>query len=373
MKRIKGKLRILYVVSIMPPYPGGAAVDYAVFVKGVGSDRFSERVESVTVLTEKGCSKNYASPKIRIKDILLNYDTAPSTSKSFFSQMANYTTILWHILFGGYDIVHIHARYVYARYSGRIVWLALVLSRACAVVDLRDRFYNGLGFGVYFIVCSDALKKYYSRINGARCIPVPIDFPDEKVLKKGGENIAYFGTIAANKGVYELIDGFVHYRRNNAAFAELHLYGANALGDKFLRAIDRKEGVRYMGVIDSGEVIKKIAEYGAVVLPSVSEGMPRVCLETIHCERVIVCHRNIKAIIPCIPEDFVLNDLTPGEFARVFEKVEGVKEPVKYGYDFTAHNPESVCSILVKHYEEIYASRRSRSGECEAHLIKRRG
>ena len=54
MKRRNGKLRILYVVSIMPPYPGGAAIDYASFVRGIGSGRFKECVESVTVLTERG-------------------------------------------------------------------------------------------------------------------------------------------------------------------------------------------------------------------------------------------------------------------------------------------------------------------------------
>ena len=370
MTRAKGKLKILYVVSIMPPYAGGAAIDYSSFVSGMGSDRFRERVESVTVLTEKGCARDYGS-RVVIRDSLLNYDTAPSASKSLLSQLVNYITILRHILFGGYDVVHIHARYVYSGYIGRVVWLALVLSGASAVVDLRDRFYNGFGFGVSFIVCSDALKKYFSRISSARCIPVPLAFTELDDRNKGGKNFAYFGTIAANKGVFELIDGFDHYRRKKGGFAELHFYGSNTLGDKFLGAIAGKEGVRYMGVIEGGEVINKITEYGAVVLPSLSEGMPRVCLESIYCERAIVCHRNIKDIIPCIPYDFVLNDLAPGEFARVFERVGHLKGPVAYGYDFTAHHPESVCSLLLKHYEEIHASGRFGRGECEAHLIKR--
>jgi len=366
--RGRGKLRILYIVSIMPPHAGGAAIDYASFVRGVGGERHKDTVESVTVLTEKGCRRDYG-PLVRIKDSLSNYDTAEN--RSLLAQLRNYATILRHILFGGYDIVHIHARYVYARYAGRAVWLALALSRANAVVDLRDRFYNGFGFGVNFIVCSDGLREYYSRIKGARCIPVPLDLPDTGAWKKGGDNLAYFGTIAANKGVMELIDGFALYREKESAFKELHLYGANAMGDRFLRAIEGKKGVRYMGVVESGEVMRKITEFKAVALPSMSEGMPRVCLETMYCAKPIICHRNIKSILPCIPDEFVLDGLAPKEFARVLEKAAKVEGPVEYGYDFTAHHPESVCSLLVKEYGEIRAPGRRKMGEGQARLLEK--
>lgn len=370
MNRGKRRLKILYVVSIMPPYPGGAAVDYASFVSGLGGERFIQSVESVTVLTEKGCARDYPS-RVRIKDSLINYDTA--ARKSHLAQLLNYMSILWHILFGGYDVVHVHARYVYGRYIGRVVWLALVVSRAAAFVDLRDRFYNGFVFGVNFIVCSDALKEYYSRVKRPRCVPVPMTLGAAQRVDRPGRNLAYFGTIAASKGVMELIDGFARYRREGGGLAELHVYGANAMGDGFLRAIEGRVGIRYLGAIESSEVMKKIPQYAAVVLPSVSEGMPRVCLETISCERVIVCHRNIKSILPCIPDEFVLNDLTPGEFARVLKSIEKVEGPVAYGYDFSVHRPESVCSLLVRHYDETSAYGRHGRDEGGAHLIKRRG
>jgi len=364
------KLRILYIVSIMPPYQGGAATDYSSFVKTLGSDRFSGVVESITVLTERGCAINYG-PRVRIKDSLTNYDTAEN--KSFFAQLVNYMRIILHVLFGGYDVVHIHARYVYARHIGRLVWLALVLTRSASVVDLRDRFYNGFGFAVHFIACSDALREYYSWIKNVRCVPVPLELPDAGEVKGEGRNLAYFGNIAENKGVMELVEGFDRYRKECRGLVELHLYGANAMGEDFLCAIKGRVGVRYMGVVDGGEVLKRISGYRAVVLPSKSEGMPRVCLETIYCGRPIVCHRNIKSILPCIPDNFVLDDLTPGEFSRVFKNVEKVSGPVEYGYDFSVHGPLSVGSELLACYGGLFAPGRVATDKGGARLIKRRG
>lgn len=370
MSRGAGRLKILYVVSIMPPHQGGAATDYASFVRGLADERFNRSVESVSVLTERGCAKGYG-PRVEVKDRLLKYDTADE--KRFLAQAVNYLIILGHILFGGHDIVHIHARYVYARRIGRIVWLALLLSRTKAVVDLRDRFYRGFGFGANFIVCSGALKEYYSWIKGAKCIPVPLALPAPVAWSEGENNIAYFGAISANKGVMELIEGFEQYRSSHGGFAELHLYGANAMGEDFISAIKDKKWVRYMGSVASGEVFEKIMEYRAVVLPSASEGMPRICLEAIYCEKPVVCHRNIRSIIPCIPGGFVLDNLTPEEFTRVFKNLEGREGPVRYGYDFSVHRPQSVCAALLKHYEDLRDATHAPRGEGATDLIKRRG
>ncbi|MFQ5736841.1 MAG: glycosyltransferase [Thermodesulfobacteriota bacterium] len=351
MRRKGRKLRILYIISIMPPYAGGAAVDYGIFVRGFNGRRFSSSVEKITVLTERGCRKDYG-PSVEVRDILFNYDSAQS--KSFLKQAANYLMILAYILCGRHDVVHIHARYVYARRIGRVLWAALMLSRSRAVVDIRDRFYDNFGWGPSFLVCSDSLKEYYSWIKGAAYIPVPLALPEVERRKPAGRHMAYFGTIAANKGVIELIEGFKRYSDGNDNGVELHIYGANSMGERFTREVDAHPRIRYFGAIPNPEVLHKIPGYHAVVLPSRSEGMPRVCLETIYCGRIIVCHRNIKRIIPCIPEEFVIEEITPAEFERVFASIEGVTS-VSYDYDFTIHRPESVCVKLLAHYMETGA------------------
>lgn len=346
-KRREKRLRILYIVSIMPPYPGGAAVDYSCFLRGFSNGKYAALIDRITVLTEKGCQRDYGSPVIEVRDRLFNYDSAER--KRFSRQALNYLMILHAILFARCDVIHIHARYVYARYIGRLIWLALYISRAASVVDIRDRFYNGFGRGPSFLVCSSSLKEYYSWIKGTTLIPVPLSL--SPIAKSAsGKDIAYFGTIAANKGIMELVEGFKQYVTGKGGM-ELHIYGANSMGETFTGAIKDVERIKYFGPVPNGEILDRIKGYRAVVLPSKSEGMPRICLETMYCGRIIVCHRNIKSIIPCIPDAYVLEDITPEELKKVFVRLEAEEYgPITYDYDFGIHRQESVCDMLLSHY-----------------------
>ncbi len=342
-------IRVLYIVSIMPPYPGGAAVDYGVITTCMGR-AFTGEVSRIRVLTERGCSRDVPE-KVEIDDRLLNYDSVEGGDKKRIRQALNYLMILGNIIFSGSDVIHIHARYVYSRYMGRVVWAALLASRAKVLIDIRDRFYNNFGWGHKYLVCSEDLLGYYSWIEDLCYLPVPIN-PAPVKARPPEEKMAYFGSISRNKGVMELIEGYRTYHEESARKMELHFYGPNAIGREFEEAVMSAPGVRYMGVVPNDRVIEKINEYKATVLPSESEGMPRICLETIYCRRIAICHRNVHHTIPEIPEEFVLNGTGPDEFKRVFLNVERSDGEIQYGYDFAAHMPENVCRGLVSIYRE---------------------
>lgn len=343
---MKKKMNILFIVSIMPPFAGGAAVDYGLLLNNFAR-RFEREFMRISVLTEKGCSKD--NERIVFRDSLYNYDSA--STRSFLKQFVNYLIIIAHIIFTRSDVIHIHARYVYAKYAGRIVWLALILSRARVVVDIRDRFYSNFGFGLDFTVCSGELMSFYHWIKRKEYIPVPLALPPAgKAVPK--PHLAYFGSISFNKGVMELIDGYKEYLKERGGLSELHFYGPNAIGEAFERAILEVPSIRYMGIIASEEMVARILGYKAVILPSPSEGMPRVCLETIYSGRIIACHENVRRILPCIPERFVLKDTTPGEFKRVFREIENSGFEISYGYDFKIHDPEEVCAAFLTVYRK---------------------
>lgn len=351
------EMNILFIVSILPPYPGGAAVDYWSFLQGLSRRREFCKVK---VLTEKGCSKGIEN--VTFIDTLFNYDSAGAGAKSRVKQAVNYLLILCRIISAREDVIHIHARYVYAKYVGRLIWLALLLSRAKAVIDIRDRFYCNFGFGQNFIVCSEELHKYYSWVRKAAFVPVPIEVKAVGQMTLG-RHIAYFGAVAANKGVLELVDGYKEYAKARKDPLELHIYGPNIMGELFLKKIEGSDKIKYFGPIPVEEVPERIAESRGVVLPSRSEGMPRVCLETMALGRVIACHRNVGAIFPCISDEFVLEDLTPSEFKRVLSNIEASSGQASYDYDFSVHAPESVTERLLELYARVLGQER-KEGSC---------
>ncbi len=354
------KMNILFIVSILPPYPGGAAVDYRSFLQGLSK---RDDLCKVSVLTEKGCSKGI--DKVVFMDTLFNYDSAGAGAKSRIRQAANYLLILWRIISAKEDIIHIHARYVYSKYAGRVIWLALLLSRAKAVVDIRDRFYDNFGFGHHFIVCSEELLRYYSWVRNATCLPVPVDVK-ASARKAPGRHIAYFGSVARNKGILELVDGFKEYIKASKDPLELHIYGQDMIGEQFIKSMEGVDRIRFFGPIPAEEVPERISECRGVVLPSESEGMPRVCLETMMLGRVLACHRNVGAIFPCIPEEFVLEDLTPSEFKRVLTNMEVSGGHATYDYDFSAHAPENVSERLLELYTKVLGYTYKREGACSS-------
>jgi len=343
-------LRVLCIVSILPPYPGGAAVCFGNILQELAHGH-EDDLESVVVLTEKGCLRDYGGA-VRVHDRLFRYDSTGLNNRSFFKQLLNYLIILFYILFARKEMVHIHARYVYARYIGRVVWLALLVTRTKVVVDTRDRFYTNFGFGHNFLVCSRELEEFYGWIGKKEFLPIPMSFPELRKDIEMGHRVAYIGAIVENKGVIELLDGYAQYLKESKDPLELHIWGQNTLGGRFEEKA-RMCGAVYHGAAAPGEVFDRILESKAVILPSSSEGMPRVLLETICCKRAFICHSSVKSLASLLPEGFVLKEITPREIKRAFFEVEAHKGEVCCQYDLLSHSRALVASGLIGFYKRV--------------------
>ena len=350
IKKKSKPLKLLFICSILPPHTGGAALQGS-YILSTFSRKFRSEFNQISVLTERGCTIK-SNNTLRIHSILFNYDSVESQDKIFIKQLINYLIIIFYILFTRKDIIHIHARYVYAKYIGNIIWLSLLLSPSKVIIDIQDRFYNNFRFGHNFVVCSEELLEYYSWLKRKFFIPMPAKFPkiEDKRFK---HKVAYFGEITSNKGVIELINGYKKYLKDTDNPLELHFYGSNTLGKIFKEMIKNIAKIKYLGVIPHNRIFDKILEYKAVILPSKFEGLPRICLETMYCNRIIVCHKSIKQITPYLSDQFILGDFTPKTIKSVLFKIESYDKQITYDYNFTIHSPEKTCGKLINLYRRI--------------------
>ncbi|MEQ1747872.1 MAG: glycosyltransferase [Prosthecobacter sp.] len=112
-----------------------------------------------------------------------------------------------------------------------------------------------------------------SPIAGALYDPPPAD---------SGVKLAYFGRLAANKGLPMLIEAFVAVLLANDTI--LHIWGEGEIGEELCHLIgahDMQNRVRLMGRYPSGEEgAQLMCSYHALILPSTgSEGLPLILLE----------------------------------------------------------------------------------------------
>lgn len=342
---------VLFIYAILSPHVGGAAVCGSTMLSTLNKE-YRGMFKRIRVLTERGCNIK-SDHKLKVKSILLNYDSVSNHQKSFIKQAINYLIIICYILFAKKNIIHIHARYVYAKYIGKIIWLALFISPAKVIIDIRDKFYNNFRVGHNFIICSEDLLDFYSWVQNKHYIPIPIKFPPLNENIKQNHQIAYIGTITENKGVLELLEGYKQYVKESTNPLELHFWGLDTLKDGFEKEIKGIKSAKYCGYISNDEIFEKISEYKAIILPSKSEGMPRICLETMYCNRIIVCHKSLKSIIAYIPEQFVLNDISQEEIKNVLFQLELHDGQISYKYDFSIHYPENSCNKLINVYQQI--------------------
>jgi len=339
---------ILVVTSILPPHPGGAASCFSLILDAMG-ERYKDGDSKIVCLTERGAKKEYPA-SVTVDDTFFQYDSLPLSDRKPFLQLINYLKLTLHLIFNRYDVVHIHARYVYGKLMGGIIWHVLNIFQKRVVIDIRDRFYRGRADKHNYLLCSKGLVNHYKNIPISTMIPIPLSTEkNENVVPQ--HKVAYFGSIVENKGIFSLLEAYDNYSVTSEKPLKLELWGNNVIGDKFLDAINTKDGIEWMGVLPVEKVQSKMLEYKAIILPSKSEGFPRVCLEGMFANRIVVLHESIIDLTEFIPPEFVFKDDAVGGIEEALLSIENHSGIVSYDYDFSIHFPKNVVKKIV---ENIY-------------------
>jgi len=358
-------MNILILTPLFPPGIGGAATYFKLLVDHLSN---KQSVKKILVFTE------YVRNAPLFQNI--NYNTniwrcLPPRDhvaiKGFFYRFVMYClthillflTIPFVILKYNIDIIHSHSRL-----TRRYLYIVARIFHIKTIIDLRDKMFNPTNIKKFdVIICAskaiyaEAIRQNLPEVK-MNLVPIPFK-PFRKLNMQEGflekysitkPYLCFLGNVIQMKGIYELIDAFEGFILKNKNYS-LIIAGYNHEGRKLIRRIKNKPNIKYVGPLNSKDVAVFIKNSELLVLPSKSEGMPRVCLEAISLKKKVIIPPNIPELNKECPK-FVLNEVTSKDLQRKIEEIIDYKEIPSY--PLHRHNPAVVFDQVYNIYRKCF-------------------
>jgi glycosyltransferase involved in cell wall biosynthesis len=349
------------IYGLFAPYSGGAASDADLILRAL-----SERgeIDRVFLITEYHSSRvRETRGKVVVLSILPRRDSLPGlgllySAVSFVvTQLILVMLMVWIGLFRRRDILHFHSRLVYP-------WTAFLvrLLSLRAIVDVRDNFFKPASMSAFpaVLFVSQRIGECLARLVAPKrpiYFPVPIDKEQIFAYARNGSAhkplppyLLYAGILHESKGIPELIAAYRSFRAAHGARSpELLLIGRNHL--KHPIDFAALPGVRLCGELSAETTYRLIAGAERVVLPSKSEGMPRVCLEAMVLRVPVICPPAVAEFDLYCPRN-VLREVTA---EAIREMLELPRETlIVNGYPMERHDWKSIGPLLCTVYKRLY-------------------
>jgi len=371
-------MRIMLITPLFLPYPGGASIYFDLLSKSLAKKKDVEKVWILTKYlkgerlfrkTKKVTVLRYL-PKMRLQNKLLNQ----------VQSMLIPTMMVILSKFLRVDMVHYHSltSYKFIHYLSRLFGVPII----CDMRDLAAR--NEEALLAYYrhvsrvICCSEKICEFVHSdpilTKKTTHIPIPFEAPEKQIKKrviaiqeKYGIDpaipyLCFAGAIIEYKGIFELIEAFRLLRSKGykwflVIIGPMELERNSVIHRKFQSEIS-SPGIFYLGPLKRQHALGLIQGCEVFVLPSRSEGMPRVCLEAISLE--------VKAVLPgCVPEfqkhcpNFVLDEI---DTVNIAEKIEQVSKADKIPiYPLSNHDHTKIIDQTYALYMGLVLERKKRS------------
>jgi len=357
-------MRILITTALYPPAVGGAATHFDNIASHL--TRYGD-VEEVTILTERmpGEPASIVTGKLCLLRLLPTRVSAgrkplPTHAATYILTQGWFALRLRRLVRArGLDLIHFHTRF-----RGRHFFSALRHAGVPVIADLHDKMADPTRLASvadHLLCCGEGVLRF--AVEGgfsaqrATYIPLAFEPPDPRPPREiehlrhlyalqDDRYLLFVGDITYSKGVYELLDAFAGWQRHHPG-VRLLLVGTNREGRRFLKRLRLAEGVTYLGAIPHAHVLGLMQSAAIVLLPSRSEGLPRVMLEAIGLGRKVICPPDIPEFDRYCP-DFVLEHVEVSALVRKMEAVWQADRPPTY--PFALHRPP----VVVEQLHQIY-------------------
>ena len=360
-------MRLMLITALYPPAIGGAATYF-----GGIAPQLAQRddIEQVVVLTERMPNEPHTWSQGGLKVLRYLPTRVSLPQRPWLIHTVTYLlTQAWFTMrlpglvqHHGASLVHFHTRY-----RGRLFYASMRRSGVPVIADLRDKMTDPatlIDVADRLLCCAEGVRQFAVGggypAGGIESIPIPFALPGvpspeqvSDVQRRYGLDeepyLLFIGDITRNKGVYDLLEAYERWRpphrKVNLVFA-----GTNREGEHFLREVQRTTNVIYLGHVPHGDALALVRGAEILVLPSRSEGLPRVILEAVALGTKVICPPGIPEFEQHLSE-YVLPEVTPDCIVRMLKIVwDCAGSP---SYPFAKHRLRSVVGDLAGVYGRL--------------------
>lgn len=361
-------MRVLLITKCYPPYSGGAAVNYKIFLDELSK---MKKISKVNILTNynKDCNviENSINNNTNVIRILLDYQSYSNIIIKFlaFSIQVLQSLVIGLLirLFKYYDLIQIHSDFLWAS-NGKILnpgVLFLSKSANKTVLDIRDKTSipkMDYGYSHYFANSNYIFKKLKNNLRELKCslIYSPIDFYEkddlivENIFLKEKPYICFIGKISHNKGVFKLFEA-MEILLSQVNFSHKLLLCGNIVD----RMPKIPNNCKYIGPLDNLNAMKLLYGSSLLVLPSKSESLPRVVMEAIVYKIPFLMTGGVSEIEDNFPKNILLNNNPESIALGITEILKRKKKYLKNSYPMQLHDTKKVIEqIYYVYYELLY-------------------
>ncbi|WP_336360138.1 glycosyltransferase family 4 protein [Haladaptatus sp. ZSTT2] len=276
---------VLLFTPIYPPYRGGGPNYYSSLINDLSEDieivvLTATHPEKPLRTTESGAIVYRALPRVRF---------FPRVVRALYEPLFAFILTLLLIFYHRIDLVHSHSTSIFAVGVG----FATATTSRPIVYDCRDeefpRFLVRIGRTPVWFSCAQNIEDRLvsAGIPRPRIIHTPVVNPPLVSVTQHNpttcaeHSLVFVGALRKEKGVFLTIDAFAEHIERFPS-ARLRIVGAgperDAIEDR-LRRLALTEHVTLTGEVNHPEAVNHIANADVLLLPSASEGMPRVVIE----------------------------------------------------------------------------------------------
>lgn len=356
-------MKLLILTPIYPPQTGGAAQYYSLLSQQLLK---SKKIEKIIIIS----SWHFRAPwrqtqsGLTVYRLLWPYGSGRASLVGIVGfllrQLQLVFILFWLALLRRPDIVQVHCTFlkIGGRRTNHFFYYLLRLFPAKIVLDIRDLAAlpsSDKGFSALICASQNILRKARQlNFTEARLhqIPIPLEIGAIATTLEQADLkpfLLFVGDIQRQKGALELLKAF-EILKSRQFQPRLIFIGRNLLGKGFLKLTGKDDQVIYLGPRPRAEVLGFIQSAELLVLPSYSEGMPRVVLESLALKKKVLFPAGIPELERACPE-FVLSKTDPKFIAQKIKAVLA-KEPECH-YSLTQHNPKQVAQQTLKVFNQV--------------------
>ncbi|PYN98998.1 MAG: hypothetical protein DMD91_13760 [Candidatus Rokuibacteriota bacterium] len=367
----RAALRLLMATPLYPPRPGGAAGYFSTLVQRLAA---RPDIERIVVLTRasRGLPWRERRDKVVVLRLLPSVPGVASRPVRMMAAAAIHGFLLLTAWRWRVDLVHVHTML-----SRRGLDVLARLGSPPIIADMRDLAARDEGVSVApyarcaALICASENIAEFLR---SRAVPaerlhhivIPLELPRPRTAAElaalrrtlgvpaDKPYVCFAGAVTTAKGVMELLDAFGAFAAAQPDF-HLVLAGPGRPGEAARERVQRSEDARvhYVGPLPHEQMLAVLQDAALVVLPSRTEGLPRVCLEALALGRKVLCPPGVIELERACPE-FVLPDLAPTTITAAM--IRAVRSDAIPKYDLTPHDPDLVIERVRQVYVRVTGS-----------------